>query len=460
MIAISILTVGCGEKAEAEVKPEEPVAETKPELEGVNQDELEYRGGIAYLKGSETPYTGKSFELYDNEQKKWEANWKAGKEDGLFIEWDNQGRKVGQENYKKGMLHGQVIEFYNDGTKKIEMSFMDGEIIEGSQKEWKKKPSSKTKAELEGAISIQNLDRIKGKLYRKNSNTLYTGKAYELYLSGMKRMLANYNNGIAEGLSTYWHENGQKAVEGNWENNFPNGLHTQWHENGKKSAEIIYRSGDRIEEKIWNQEGELTRSNKKKPSKLEYLIHDDDTVRVLRCDPIKTGNFTIPSTLEGKSVKYIGEFAFSGCKHLNSIIIPESVTTIGSYAFRGCKGLKNIKLSKNVKEIQMGAFFGCSNLENINIPEGITLIEGEVFGACNSLNEIIIPSSVTRISCGAFIESKGLRNLKFLGDSPNIDGAKKNILLDVTPTIYRKPEAKGWGDTWGGRPVKLISEKP
>ena len=63
-------------------------------------------------------------------------------------------------------------------------------------------------------------------------------------------MLANYNNGIAEGLSTYWHENGQKAVEGNWENNFPNGLHTQWHENGKKSAEIIYRSGDRIEEKF------------------------------------------------------------------------------------------------------------------------------------------------------------------------------------------------------------------
>ncbi len=29
-----------------------------------------------------------------------------------------------------------------------------------------------------------------------------------------------------------------------------------------------------------------------------------------------------------------------------------------------------------------------------------------------------------------------------------------------TPTIYRKPEAKGWGETWDGRPVKLISEKP
>jgi len=29
----------------------------------------------------------------------------------------------------------------------------------------------------------------------------------------------------------------------------------------------------------------------------------------------------------------------------------------------------------------------------------------------------------------------------------------------ATPTIYRKPEAKGWGETFAGRPVKLISEK-
>ena len=36
----------------------------------------------------------------------------------------------------------------------------------------------------------------------------------------------------------------------------------------------------------------------------------------------------------------------------------------------------------------------------------------------------------------------------------------EEIFSRSTPTIYRKPEAKGWGDTWAGRPVKLISEKP
>jgi len=45
----------------------------------------------------------------------------------------------------------------------------------------------------------------------------------------------------------------------------------------------------------------------------------------------------------------------------------------------------------------------------------------------------------------------------FLGDAPK-EG--EEIFSRSTPTIYRKPEAKGWGDTFGGRPVKLISEKP
>jgi len=45
----------------------------------------------------------------------------------------------------------------------------------------------------------------------------------------------------------------------------------------------------------------------------------------------------------------------------------------------------------------------------------------------------------------------------FLGDAPK-EGDE--VFSIATPTIYRKPEAKGWDDTFGGRPVKLISEKP
>ena len=47
--------------------------------------------------------------------------------------------------------------------------------------------------------------------------------------------------------------------------------------------------------------------------------------------------------------------------------------------------------------------------------------------------------------------------MTFLGDAPK---AGDEVFSSATPTIYRKPEAKGWGETFEGRPVKLISEKP
>ena len=55
------------------------------------------------------------------------------------------------------------------------------------------------------------------------------------------------------------------------------------------------------------------------------------------------------------------------------------------------------------------------------------------------------------------IKNFNLTTVIFLGNAPKLE---KDVFVGATPTIYRKPEAKGWGDTFAGRPVKLISEKP
>ena len=89
------------QKVKEEVKTEEPVAEVKPQLDGVNLDKLEERGGIVYLKGSDTPYTGKATSLYENGQKT-EANLKDGKRDGLIVLWHENGQKALEQKYKDG----------------------------------------------------------------------------------------------------------------------------------------------------------------------------------------------------------------------------------------------------------------------------------------------------------------------------------------------------------------------
>ena len=72
---------------------EEPVTETKLELEGVNAEKLEEREGLAYVKGSDAPYTGKVYGLYENGQKKAEANFKDGKRISEKW-WDIKGEPV------------------------------------------------------------------------------------------------------------------------------------------------------------------------------------------------------------------------------------------------------------------------------------------------------------------------------------------------------------------------------
>ena len=86
LIAITILAVGCGEKNES-------ITETKPELNIVPDEKLIIREGIWYLKGADTPFTGKVYKLHPNGQKRNEGNFKDGKEISIKY-WNSKGEPV------------------------------------------------------------------------------------------------------------------------------------------------------------------------------------------------------------------------------------------------------------------------------------------------------------------------------------------------------------------------------
>ena len=156
-IAISILAVGCGAKDESttetkpveekvvevkeEVKTEESVTETKPKPEGVNHNELKERGEypdiIQYLKGSDTPYTGKAFDLHPNGELSSVYTYKNGKQDGLLVGWHTNGQKQVEGNFKDGIQDGLSVVWHENGKKAAEANFKDGELI--SEKYWNSK---------------------------------------------------------------------------------------------------------------------------------------------------------------------------------------------------------------------------------------------------------------------------------------------------------------------------------
>ena len=189
---------------------------------------------------------------------------------------------------------------------------------------------------------------------------------------------------------------------------------------------------------------------------IKYEIKGD-AVTITGCDKSASGKLVIPVTIEGKSVTRIGAEAFENCIHLRNITIPKSVTSIGNFAFAYCTRLTSITIPEGVTSIESYAFYECSSLTSITIPDSVTSIGDDAFRACTSLTSITIPDSVTSIGRWAFRTCTNLTAVTFLGDAPKFG---EDVFKDTTPTIYRKPEAKGWGDTWAGRPVKLISEKP
>jgi antitoxin component YwqK of YwqJK toxin-antitoxin module len=111
--------------------------EAVDELEGVNAKKVVHRENIFYLKGSETPYTGRIFLLHDNEKMSKEAYIKEGKQVGTETRWYKNGKKKGEANFKDGKQDGLTMGWHENGKKQAEANFKDGELI--SEKYWNSK---------------------------------------------------------------------------------------------------------------------------------------------------------------------------------------------------------------------------------------------------------------------------------------------------------------------------------
>lgn len=157
-----------------------------------------------------------------------------------------------------------------------------------------------------------------------------------------------------------------------------------------------------------------------------------------------TGDFVIPSELDGYAVMGIGEQAFD---HFNMtrVTIPAGFISIGDGAFYECNQLTRVSIPASVTGIVGNPFAGCP-LESIDlaadnpvyelaegvlydkqhktlvlypaaregafaIPDGVLRIGDDAFTECVKLTGVTIPGSVTGIGSMAFWGCKGLTHV-------------------------------------------------
>lgn len=171
---------------------------------------------------------------------------------------------------------------------------------------------------------------------------------------------------------------------------------------------------------------------------IKYTLLADDTYEVSsgRGSDV-SGEITIPSTYEGKSVTSIGKQSFYGNPRVTSVTIPDSVKTIDEEAFKMCTKLVTVKMTDSVTSIGKNAFaecyalsdvtlssaitelnstfFNCRELTSITIPSGVRNIGDAAFIGCEGLESITLPASVTRLGVNVFADCKKLTSINFGG---------------------------------------------
>jgi hypothetical protein len=143
VIFIIFLVTSCNEKesqltGKADVKSiDNDVKKYVPKVGAVNASTMDLNPeGLFCLKGSDIPYTGKTFSLWPNGNIEAEGNMKNGRPDGLVSMWYETGEKAGEGAYKDNKRDGILIEWHKNGNKKMEQNFDAGNLL--SDKFWDK----------------------------------------------------------------------------------------------------------------------------------------------------------------------------------------------------------------------------------------------------------------------------------------------------------------------------------
>lgn len=117
-------------------------------------------------------------------------------------------------------------------------------------------------------------------------------------------------------------------------------------------------------------------------------------------------NIDLPAFLQS-----IGQYAFSGCKNLTSVIVPYGTKTIGGSAFSGCDRLYKLAIPDNLSYNHYLA---------VKYPADADIVDGWIFNADRSKllmaplsisGDFVVPESILTIGDNAFVYCTGLRSV-------------------------------------------------
>lgn len=187
-----------------------------------------------------------------------------------------------------------------------------------------------------------------------------------------------------------------------------------------------------------------------------YTVRDNDTVQIVKYDGNKK-SVTVPSKIDGMAVSVIGSHAFSGCKELQSLVIPGSVRDLHECAVSYCPKLKSLTIKEgSLKTLDMMDIYSCWSLSTVSLPKSLSGFSS--FYDCDSVEKVSVNSkSPYYKSHNGVVYTKDLKTLVYYPpgkkDTYFIVPASVDV---ITRTAFNN--AKHLGAVYVPKTVKEIGE--
>lgn len=152
-------------------------------------------------------------------------------------------------------------------------------------------------------------------------------------------------------------------------------------------------------------------------------------------------------------LKTIGRYAFSQCRNLSKVILPDNLETLDDGAFWGCRQLATIEIPAKVSSIGLSALSGCPDRTSLKVVSGNSKYDSR--NDCNAIIETatntlifgctttVVPQDIVAIRSGAFHECRGLqtvvigKNVTDIERGAFLDCADlQTIIVDASNSVY------------------------
>ena len=89
-------------------------------------DDLKFKDGLGYYKGSKTPFSGVAYEFYWGGRQASRYEFLNGKKEGRAASWYKNGQIENEMSYRSNLLHGRHTYWDQKGEILIEVNYIKG----------------------------------------------------------------------------------------------------------------------------------------------------------------------------------------------------------------------------------------------------------------------------------------------------------------------------------------------